>query len=330
MAQYDMPKDEFNEQIGNSDISPENKAAIDALFAGKDNVNVGTYDPENPPEGADVIIVPEGTELTGDPGGALIIFQGGASGEFEAGDEPRAIIAQSGDNQTLIFTGDGQVTVETGAGSDIITVAPGVEATIDTGEGFDGVVITKSGGNVSFEIDADGNLLVTGSSYTLAGVEVVQFTDSLSVIAQDEDQAIVARLYQILFDREPDMEGLEYWFDTLQDASFGDGTYDMWDVTHAFMNSDEFAAKYADLTDEEYLTELYLGMTGRAPDAEGMSYWLDVLANPEEMIAGWTGDGDNAYVHVNYAFAYSSEATEAMGLDGTQYIVPLYDMAEEV
>ncbi|WP_459937938.1 DUF4214 domain-containing protein [Desulfonatronum parangueonense] len=306
-------------------MSEGTKQQIAAKFADKESVNIATVEVDGPmPTGADIVIVPEGVGLTQDPGSPVVIFQGSAQGvTFEAGEQPRAIIAQSNDDQTLILTGNGQATVETGSGRDVVTVAPGVEATVNTGDGFDGVFITKSGQNVEFEVDADGNVIVTGSSFTLTGVEVIMFEDTFHVVAQDEDQAIVARMYKILFDRDPDMEGLEYWFDTLQDDSV-----DMWDVTHAFMNSDEFNEKYAGLDDEEFLTNLYLGMTGRDADPEGMAYWLDVMANPEAFIGTWKGDEDNAQIHVTYAFAYSEEANQTMGLDGTKYIIPLYDMDE--
>ncbi|TVQ96634.1 MAG: DUF4214 domain-containing protein [Desulfovibrionales bacterium] len=329
MAQYDMPKETFVEELNASDISDATRQKIIESFAEKDDVLVANYDPDNPPDGADVVVIPDGVTLEADPGGSLVIFQGGTQGQtFVAGDAPRAIIAQSNDDQTLIFTGEGQATVETGSGRDVVTLAPGVEATVSTGEGFDGVVITKSGENVQFEVDANGNVLVTGSSFQLSGVEYIKFDDSFHVVAEEEDQAIVARMYKILFDRDPDVEGLEYWFDTLQSASFGDGTYNMWDVTHAFMNSDEFNTKYEDMSDADFLTNLYLGMSGRDPDEEGFAYWLDVLANPEENIGTWQGEGDNAWVHVTYSFAFSEEANQAMGLDGTKYIIPLYDMDE--
>lgn len=313
MAQYDMPKDELDQEVEKFDVSDATRDAIKKQFEGKESVNVATYDPEAPPQDADIIVVPPGVEVTQDPGGALLVFQGPATGTFQATEAGRTIIANSVEedgspvNNTITFTGSGNVTVE-------------------TGDGFDVVELTDSNReDAGFEVDENGNVIITGSSYTLSGVEVVKFGDAMSVIAEDEDQAIVARMYQILLNREPDLEGLEWWLETLQDASFGDGTYDMWDVTHAFMVSKEYEEKYDGMENDEFLTQLYLGLNGREPDAEGFAYWMDVLANPEEMIEDWAGDGDNAKVHVVYAFAYSDEADQVMGLEGSKYIVPLYD-----
>ncbi|MCF8104314.1 MAG: DUF4214 domain-containing protein [Desulfohalobiaceae bacterium] len=308
-------------------MSAATKASVSSLFAEQDNVVVSNFDPDDPPGAdVDVVIVPSGTTLTADPGGSVVIFQGQASGTFTASqDGGRAFIAQSDDGQDLNFDGQGEVTVETGAGTDSFDVSSDVAVTVDAGGGFDDLNLGENRGDVEFAVDEDGNLVITGSSYTVENMETIQFGDALSVVAEDEDQAIVGRMYQVLFDREADQEGLKYWFDTLESESFDDDTHDMWDVTHAFMNSEEFTEKYGELDNEEFVTQLYLGMNDRAPDEEGLNYWTDVLENPEEMIAGWDGEDDNAKVHVVYAFAYSDEAEKAMGLEGSKYIVPTFD-----
>ncbi len=325
MAQYDAPTEEVVDNVANSNISPQNQQAIANLFQGQATVNVAVYDPANPPQNADLIIVPPGVQFTSDPGGAVVIFQGNAEVEFNAAaaeEAGRVIIAQSNDDQNIGFA-SGEYTLETGAGDDNITVNQGVSITMDTGYGFDTVNLGGNREDHTFEVDANGNVIVNGGNYVLTNVQVIQFDDHMSVVVANEDQAIVARMYKILFDRDPDSEGLQYWFDLLADT-FEAGHHDMWDVTHAFMNSDEFVAMYGGKSDEEYLEALYQGM-GRAPDEAGMNYWLDVINNPEEMIEGWTGDGDNAWVHVFYAFAYSDEASDLMGLNGNNYIIPLYD-----
>lgn len=336
MAQYDQSNEEFNEAIDNTDISDDTKEEIKSLFEGQEDVTLEnydpeTYDPENPP---DVLIVPEGQELTSDPGAAVVIWLGKADnvtfgsplgdGDAMAADlggaegAGRVIVALSDDDQSMSFVGTGKFTVETGAGDDELTLEAGVSATMDTGYGFDTVNLSGNRADHTFNVDAKGNVIINGGQYVLKNAEVIQFDDHMSVVAANEDQAIVARMYKILFDRDPDSEGLQYWFDLLQSNSFGDGTHDMWDVTHVFMDSDEYKEMYGGKSDEEVLQQLYQGLRGAEPDQEGFNYWMDIIEN-------WDNEGENVLVHVFYAFAYSDEASQLMGMDGSNYIISLYD-----
>ncbi len=95
---------------------------------------------------------------------------------------------------------------------------------------------------------------------------IVQYTRSQPV----ED--FIARLYRICLEREPDPAGLQNWFDALSNGSL---TYA--DVARGFVFSPEFIGR--NLSDEQFVIEMYRAFFGREPDSAGLNAWLDQLAN---------------------------------------------------
>ncbi|MEA1832186.1 DUF4214 domain-containing protein [Methylobacterium durans] len=77
----------------------------------------------------------------------------------------------------------------------------------------------------------------------------------------------VARLYYGLLDRAPDAEGLHYFRDTL-----GQGNA-LPDVAQVVLNSAEYLAKHAGLSDTAYVQSLYEHALGRQAEQEGLDYW---------------------------------------------------------
>lgn len=84
----------------------------------------------------------------------------------------------------------------------------------------------------------------------------------------------VARLYWAAFDRAPDYDGLLFWNSVVRNGARLD------DVASIFSYAPEFASRYGERTSNEaFIKVLYQNALGRAPDANGEKYWLNVLAN---------------------------------------------------
>lgn len=83
--------------------------------------------------------------------------------------------------------------------------------------------------------------------------------------------APIARLYFSFFNRIPDYDGLEY-----HRRMHSTGT-PLVSIAQAFADSTEFRNTYGNLSNEQYVNQLYLNVLGRAPDADGMRYWVDFL-----------------------------------------------------
>ena len=150
--------------------------------------------------------------------------------------------------------------------------------------------------NATGETGLDGFQLIDtrfadGAEFGLAGhileileVERVKFTDqtlALDVNAGDAAGAAY-RLYQAAFDRTPDPEGLGYWIQALDLGA------SLHEIAQSFIDSQEFITRYGpNLTDEGFVKALYANTLNRAPDADGLDYWVnDLETNPEMTRAG--------------------------------------------
>ena len=91
----------------------------------------------------------------------------------------------------------------------------------------------------------------------------------------------VLRLYRAFFDREPELDGAQYWLD-VRDQGFS-----LENIANYFTQSEEFANNYSGTDDREYLSRVYPNVLGRDYDQAGFDYWLDFLQ-------GTNASGENA------------------------------------
>lgn len=116
------------------------------------------------------------------------------------------------------------------------------------------------------------NVLACGI-YTTFLAKAATLDDIITASDYDLDtDPEILRLYQAFFNREPDVGGAIYWIQ--QRDSFSALA-----IAGAFPSSSaEFRNTYADAADnEEFLTRVYNNILDREPDAEGFTYWLDIL-----------------------------------------------------
>jgi|GEM_PF-794470 len=124
----------------------------------------------------------------------------------------------------------------------------------------------------------------TGHILEIAEVERIEFTDLTRAFDTDVGDAAGSayRLYNAAFGRTPDLEGLGYW---IQSLDLGASLHE---IAQSFLDSDEFKALYGEnLSDTAFVQALYVNTLDRAPDAEGLDYWVNDLAtNPDMTRAG--------------------------------------------
>ena len=89
---------------------------------------------------------------------------------------------------------------------------------------------------------------------------------------QDDSAASIARLYYTTLGRRPEEVGLAGW----EDASRGGMGLNV--MVTGFTASSEFAARYGTPDPAAFVTLLYQNALGRAPEAAGLSGWVDLLA----------------------------------------------------
>ena len=116
-------------------------------------------------------------------------------------------------------------------------------------------------------------IVVTSYYYSDQG-KAVSDVDSLEIQLEDyrliQDRAFVERLYNKVFMRSADPEGLAYWSERLFN-----GTVSGADTVVGFVNSPEFVNKHT--SNREYLLVLYRAIFDREAAESELEYWLDIL-----------------------------------------------------
>jgi hypothetical protein len=187
------------------------------------------------------------------------------------------------------------------------------------GQGHHAVVLDGARDHYAVRLDSSGQLelknIAAGDadynkSVTIHGAAYIVFNGAATdaggnypnmYFVADGRNAAVAELYVAALGRLPDLGGLEYW-ETILGAGAG-----LADIAASFIASHEFqlrfpaAASPADqggAADHAFVTALYQNVLHRAPDAGGLHYWLDRLAN----------GGSRADVLVSFALSPEDES----------------------
>lgn len=98
----------------------------------------------------------------------------------------------------------------------------------------------------------------------------------------------IAGLYRGLLNREPDLDGFLRWL------RVADSGATCRSIALGFGSSEEYRKRKATLTSVQIITEFYLGLLGRKPDAGGLTYWNSVMAkNGFQVVAdGFLGSAE--------------------------------------
>jgi hypothetical protein len=154
------------------------------------------------------------------------------------------------------------------------------------------------------------NLLTTGQD-TRAQV-VVGFSESQEDIAAlsppiqqglwvgNVDAAEVARLYDTVLGRLPDLSGLTNWTQSLESGT------SLQTVANGFVGSTEFQTVYGALNNTDFVTLLYANVLHRAPDTSGLNNWVNLLT---------TGQDTRAQVVVGFSESLEHIANTAAHID---------------
>jgi hypothetical protein len=146
--------------------------------------------------------------------------------------------------------------------------------------GIDRVVMPGSVDDYMLSLDAgtyEFTRIADGVQIVLQGIEAVTFGDAtlrqagLVDASQGETYQQAFRLYLAALDRVPDQAGLIYQTRALE------GGLTLPQLAGNFIASPEFQHRYAVTSDADFVTLLYQNVLDRAPDAGGLSFYLDLL-----------------------------------------------------
>lgn len=178
----------------------------------------------------------------------------------------------AGDDQIqvaeLTATALPRITIETGAGNDRIVDVPGGE-TIEGHGGRDTYVVGVDRASALIA-ERDGAIAVThdGETDRLASFERIEFDDGTLAFDLASNAGQAYRVYQAAFDRTPDLVGLSYWIKAMDSGISLDA------VAAGFVRAPEFMEVYGpDISNEDYIAELYRNVLGRDGEAAGITFW---------------------------------------------------------
>jgi hypothetical protein len=124
-------------------------------------------------------------------------------------------------------------------------------------------------------VDGDQSSDETSDEVAIDSDSMVDEEVTTSVETTRGDDAALARTYMAAFDRAPDEQGFSYWAQEL------DKKMTLEQVIDQFVQSEEFQETYGEVEDSAFVTELYQNALERAPDSEGLGWWVSQLASGE-------------------------------------------------
>lgn len=119
------------------------------------------------------------------------------------------------------------------------------------------------------------------------------FENKVALMAFDMDSNIGEgyRLYQAAFDRTPDLQGLNFWVNKINEGM------GLNQVASHFIDSEEFEDLYgSNPTNEEFVDLLYDNVLHRDPDAGGYNYWVNQMESGlsrEEVLVAFSESIEN-------------------------------------
>jgi hypothetical protein len=140
--------------------------------------------------------------------------------------------------------------------------------------------LSFAGSRANFSIKASGaEFTVTdnsgaGGTDLVGQVERLLFADGTGV-ALDVDgfAGQTYRLYQAAFNRTPDLGGVGFWLKEL------DSGLTLLKMAQFFLDSPESVRNYGTLDNTAFVTLMYANVLHRAPDADGLKFYLDGFNN---------------------------------------------------
>ena len=126
----------------------------------------------------------------------------------------------------------------------------------------------------------------------VSGTEAVVVVDGVLSVGPDTNEAFVTRLYKGLLGRAPDLTGLSGL-----DAAVA--TSGKTAIAQAFLNNPQFQAAHPAQDDAGFVTTMYQGFLGRAPEAGAVKSWTGAIAAgmSRAQVAALIGDSAEAKQH---------------------------------
>lgn len=191
----------------------------------------------------------------GDSGGPLVVFRGGRW-------------VQVG----ITSWGDRCAAGAPGVYSRVAAQSDWIKAQIRFGPHSDANAFVRATWRGLFDNSPSGSALYAGVAAQGSSTPAAWLTKQIQGKTYQARMGGVTRLYRAFFLRDPDAEGMNFWWTRINSG------WTLWRVAEYFSQSPEFASTYGSLTNGQYVDLVYQNVLGRTPDAGGRAYWIDQLA----------------------------------------------------
>ena len=128
-----------------------------------------------------------------------------------------------------------------------------------------------------------------------SGISAISYVQSTfeQLDGVDTYSGKIFRLYNAAFKRLPDPDGLKYWIRNLTS-----GIDNEREIASSFINSSEFIQEYGqNISNNEFVKNLYKNVLKREPDLDGLKYWVGQLNNGiearNEILLGFSESNEN-------------------------------------
>ena len=162
---------------------------------------------------------------------------------------------------------------------------------------FENYKFKKTGNNyfIKSEIGFEDITHLKGLSFSDQNIDIKD--DIISVFSLlkgvNDINSKIYRLYNAAFSRFPDHSGISYW---IEQNIKGIDTYES--TAQSFIASKEFAASYGqEISNSQFITNLYGNILNRLPDENGYSYWINQinkgLEDRGQVLMGFSESNEN-------------------------------------
>lgn len=144
-------------------------------------------------------------------------------------------------------------------------------------------------GDASYDHDESRSSYI-GESRHESSTESVSSNQQHALHEVRESYEEAYRLYSAALGRTPDSQGITNWMASIQNGD------DLEHVASGFINSAEFQQKYGNLSNEDFVKQLYNNVLDRDPDAEGLANWVSALnagASRERVLVGFSESAEH-------------------------------------
>ena len=201
---------------------------------------------------------------------------------------PERLIVFGTDVNDRVVDGAGDQLVRLYNGDDTFFGGAAGEDSVDGGDGTDLVRFDDiDQGRATITFDAGLSILSDRStpenSTAMFAVEDVQTAgdvileldkhDGIGLISA-ENLSILTELYIAYYNRAPDALGLSFWATAFQKDGFSFEA-----IADLFFTQPETVGLYSDVSDGDFVTEVYNNVLGRDPDQPGFEFWTGQLAS---------------------------------------------------